>query len=99
MILKRPTLKLAHYFNNEEVTTSFSNTGKVIMPDEVVTYIDGFDFCVSTRKIQVCLCSFGDQLSISFTSPFVNTEVQKYFFRALTKQGIRVVLSTNLVEE
>ncbi|MBQ1273893.1 MAG: hypothetical protein U0L26_01210 [Cellulosilyticum sp.] len=99
LILKRPTLKLAHYFNNEEVTTSFSNTGKVIMPDEVVTYIDGFDFCVSTRKIQVCLCSFGDQLSISFTSPFVNTEVQKYFFRALTKQGIRVVLSTNLVEE
>lgn len=99
LILKKPTLKVAHYLNSKEVTTSFSNTGKVTMPEELTPYIDGFDMCVSTRKIQVCLCSFKDQLSISFTSPFVNTEVQKHFFRALTQQGIRVVLSTNLLEE
>ena len=99
LILKRPTLKLAHYLNNEEVTTSLSNIGKVTMPEELIPYIDGFDVCVSTRKIQVCLCSFGDQLSISFTSPFVTTEVQKHFFRALTSQGIRVVINTNLLEQ
>lgn len=98
LILKKPTLKIAHYLNNKEVTTSFSNIGKVTMPEEVIKYIDGFDVCVSTRKIQVCLCSFGDQLSISFTSPFISTEVQKHFFRALSGQGIRVVLSTNLTE-
>ena len=98
LILKKPTLKVAHYLNSKEVTTSFSNIGKVIMPDEVIKYIDGFDVCVSTRKIQVCLCSFGDQLSISFTSPFIGTEVQKHFFRELTNQGIDVVLSTNLLE-
>lgn len=98
LFLKGPTLKLAHHLSSEEVTTSFSNTGKVTMPDEVVRYIEGFDMCVSTRKIQVCLCSFGDQLSISFTSPFVNAEVQKHFFRTLTSKGIEVVLSTNLVE-
>ena len=99
LILKKPTLKLAHYFNNEEVTTSFSNTGKIVMPEKLIPYIDGFDMCVSTRKIQVCLCSFGDQLSISFTSPFVGTEVQKHFFRTLTKQGVKVIISTNLIEE
>lgn len=98
LFLKGPTLKLAHHFNSEEVTTSFSNIGKVTMPQEVEGYIDGFDFCVSTRKIQVCLCSFRDELSISFTSPFVNTEVQKHFFRALTANGIGVTLSTNLSE-
>lgn len=99
LFLKKPTLKIAHYLNSKEVTTSFSNIGKITMPDELIPYIDGFDVCVSTRKIQVCLCSFEDQLSISFTAPFVNTEVQKYFFRALAHQGIQVTLSTNLLEE
>ena len=99
LVLKKPTLKLAHYFNNEEVTTSFSNTGKIVMPEKLIPYIDGFDMCVSTKKIQVCLCSFGDQLSISFTSPFVGTEVQKHFFRTLTKQDVKVIISTNLIEE
>ena len=99
LIIKGVTLKLAHHLNSEEVTTSFSNTGKITMPEELRKYIDGFDFCVSTKKIQVCLCSFGDQLSISFTSPFINTEVQKHFFRTLTEQGIEVVLSTNLLDQ
>lgn len=68
------------------------------MPKELEPYIEGFDVCVSTKKIQVCLCSYGDQLSISFTSPFVSTEVQKHFFRELTSKGIDVTLSTNLMD-
>lgn len=98
LVLKKPTLKLAHYFNSEEVTTSFSNIGKVTMPKELESYIDGFDVYVSTKKIQICMCSYGDQLSISFTSPFVTTEVQKNFFRELTSKGIKVRISTNLTE-
>lgn len=99
LILKKPTLQLAHYFTNKEVTTSFSNIGKVTMPKELESYIDGFDVCVSTRKIQVCLCSYGDQLSISFTSPFVSTEVQKHFFRVLTSKGIGVTIHTNVSDK
>ena len=66
------------------------------MPDELIPYIKGFDMCVSTTKIQACLCSFGDRLSISFTSPLMSTEVQKHFFRELSHAGIKVTLSTNL---
>lgn len=98
LVLKKPTLQIAHHLTNEEVTTSFSNIGKVTMPKALEPYIDGFDVCVSTKKIQVCLCSYGDQLSISFTSPFISTEVQKHFFRELTSKGIGVTLSTNLMD-
>lgn len=98
LILKKPTLKIAHYFNNEAVTTSFSNVGKVEMPDLLKPYIEGFDMCVSTRKIQICLCSYGDTLSMSFTSSFRNTEVQKYFFRKLKEQGVPIVIHTNYYE-
>lgn len=96
LIIKRPTLQLAHYLNNKDVTSSFSNVGKVVMPKELIPYIDHFDMCVSTAKTQVCLCSFEDQLSITFSSSFINTEIQKYFFRELTNQGIHVTLSTNM---
>lgn len=99
LVLKKPTLQLAHHFTNKEVTTSFSNIGRVTMPKELEPYIDGFDVCVSTRKIQVCLCSYGDQLSISFTSPFVSTEVQKHFFRVLTSKGIGVTINTNVSDK
>lgn len=99
LIIKRPTLQLAHYLTNKDVTTSFSNTGKITMPSEVTSYIDCFDMCVSTTKIQACLCSFGDKLSISFTSPFISTDVQKHFFRELSNNGIHVTLATNLRDQ
>ncbi len=99
LVLKKPTLQLAHHFTSNEVTTSFSNIGKVTMPKELEPYIDGFDVCVSTKKIQVCLCSYKDQLSISFTSPFVSTEVQKHFFRVLTSRGVGVTINTNVLDK
>lgn len=98
LILKKPTLRFAHHLTSNEVTTSFSNIGKVTMPKELIPYIDAFDVCVSTTKVQVCLCSFGDKLSISFTSPFISSQVEKHFFRALTSSGIEVQLSTNIGE-
>lgn len=97
LILKKPTLQIAHTLNSREVTTSFSNVGRVTVQKELEPYIEGFDFCVSTTKIQVCMCSFKEQLSISFTSPFITTEVQKYFFRALSSEGIEVTISSNLI--
>ncbi|PHV72224.1 hypothetical protein CS063_01745 [Sporanaerobium hydrogeniformans] len=99
LILKKPTLWFAHHLTNNEVTTSFSNIGKITMPKELEPYIDVFDVYTSTTKVQVCLCSYGDKLSISFTSPFVNSEVQKHFFRTLTSRGIKVEISTNIITE
>lgn len=96
LFVKNPALKLAHHMNNKEVTTSLSNIGKVSMPKELEEYIDLFDVCVSTNKVQICMCSYQDKLSISFTSPFVSTEVQKNFFRELTARGVHVTVSTNI---
>lgn len=99
LVFKKPTLKFAHYLTNREITTSLSNIGIVTMPKEVEDYIDVFDIYVSTAKTQVCLCSFKDKLSISFTSPFINTEIQKNFFRELSSRGIPVSITTNILDK
>lgn len=96
LVLKKPTLRIAHHLATNEVTSSFSNIGKITMPKVVEEYIDAFDVYVSTTKVQICLCSYGDKLSISFTSPFVNSQVEKHFFRALSRKGMTVELSTNM---
>ena len=60
----------------------------VKLPPDLHPYIRSFDVCTSTNRLQACTCTFGDTLSISFTSPFVSTDIQKRFFRKLTAQGI-----------
>lgn len=69
------------------------------MPKEFEQYIDHFEVFVSTTRIQACICSYQDQLSISFTSPFKNTEIQKNFFRILTSNQISVKIISNLIDK
>ena len=48
--------------------------------------------------MQVCLCSYGDRLTMGFSAPFVDTSVQRHFFRQLTEMGIDVELTANVQE-
>lgn len=99
LFLKKIVLRIAHNQNYKEATSTISNIGRISMPREMEPYIDRFEVFISTARIQTCVCSFGDKLTISFTSPFTNTEIQKHFFRALTKAGIPVEIVSNLVNE
>ncbi len=95
LIIKKPILKIAHHIINKEVTSSLSNIGKIEVDKELEKYIEGFDMCVSTREVQICICSFLDEISISFTSPFISSSVEKYFFRELSNNGVDLIIKTN----
>ncbi len=97
LFLKDLGLKFAAYLNSLENTSSFSNLGIISMPEEMVPYIRLFDVFNSTSKMIVCLCSFEDQFVISFTSRFVNSNIQKHFFRALTSLSLKVEIRSNEV--
>lgn len=71
-------------------TAIFSNIGRIHMPDECRPYIDWFDFYTSTPKMEICMCSWEDKLTINFTSGYANTRIERNFFRMLTEQGISV---------
>lgn len=98
-VVKDIILKWAYDRSTTENTASLSNIGKVKMPKEFAQYIHLFDVFVSTKKIQICLCSYEDNLTLSFTSPFVSTEIQKEFFRTLTNMGIDVTISANKIDD
>ncbi|MCL2634003.1 MAG: hypothetical protein FWD34_05750 [Oscillospiraceae bacterium] len=93
--LKNLYLYNAHHSMSKESTAAVSNLGKVAMPDEAKEYIKLFDVISATNKIQACLCSYEDNMNISFTSPFVSTDIQREFFRQLTNMGVQVTISAN----
>ncbi|MGB4588640.1 MAG: hypothetical protein WBI17_05315 [Clostridiaceae bacterium] len=96
LTLKDYALKIANVIADRGVTSSISNIGRIVMPPEFTPYIHQFSICVSARRPQIVLCSYGDRLVISFTSPFQDTDVQRIFFQFLTGRGIDVEITTNL---
>ncbi len=78
-------------------TMTFSNVGIITMPDELKKYIKLVDVFTSTNSIQACMCTYEDNLVISFTSHFKSAEIQKNFFRELAKHTDNLVINANVI--
>lgn len=92
---KNLCLRIAHDYSMQETSGTFSNIGKATLPKEIEDHVRAFSFCCATKQIQVCAASFGDKLSVSFTSAYDNNNIPKTFFRKLTDIGIHVEISSN----
>ena len=69
------------------------------MPPQARPFVRGFDFCAATDSLQVCVASFEDTMSISFLSPFRETEIPRRFFRRLCENGVEVCIESNTIWE
>lgn len=67
------------------------------MPAQLARLIRRFDVFLSTQRLQVCMSSFGEELVITFTTPFVSPDVQRSFFRILSGMGLCATVTTNFV--
>ena len=95
LVLKDYILRFASFLSDRGITATLSNVGKVTIAKELAPYIYMFDCFVSARRPQICMCSFDDQLVVSFVSPFVGTDIQKNFFRMLTGEGVSISIASN----
>lgn len=95
LFIKDFVLKFINIVSDAGITASVSNIGKVTMTEEFKKYIHLFDIFISTTKIQICFCSYGEHLVLSFTSPYLNTEIQKNFFRMFAQWEIPVEITVN----
>jgi len=97
--IKDLCLKAAYRNSTKKTTAALSNVGIINMPKQLEEYIRCFHIMAGTSSLQVCIASFGDSLSVSFTSPFIDTDIQRCFFRRLTDMGIGVELTTNTMDD
>ncbi|WP_368645552.1 alcohol acetyltransferase [Alkalibacterium putridalgicola] len=95
--LKDGMLKLVNYFNNKNITVAMSNLGRVQLPEGMEQYVKQTFFYTAAVRPQFCLISYQDVLTISFTSPFVETDIHREFVRLLTEKNVKVTMDVNRV--
>ena len=98
LIIKIPSLRFANLRKARCMTMTFSNVGKIVMHERFSKYIRLFDLFNRSKKNQICVCSYLDKMVINFASPFINSDVQRCFFRELAQHDIRIEVTTNLYE-
>lgn len=99
VFIKDIVLKYCYNQSRKEQTIALSNIGIVEMPKELQKYIKLFDVFASTDCTQICMCSYLDNMSLSFTTHFVDSEIEKNFFKELSKNDMEVLINTNVVED
>ena len=90
--LKNRCIRAGAKMAEQEVTAVLSNMSVVKMPEEYVGYIERFGVYTSTNRSELCVCSFGDTLSLSFTSRYDSTNIQRNFYRILEELGATVTV-------
>lgn len=95
LAFKNLCMRIAGFMAGRASTAAISNLGKINMPEQAKAYIRLFDVFYTTKKLQICMCTYGKNMNISFTSPFLSADIQRNFFRKLTKMGIEVEITAN----
>lgn len=98
LFLKDITLRIFGRRSEQQMTAAFSNLGRITLPEPLADYVETFVVSASTNKLQVCLSTFHDQLTVTMTQPFAATDIPMSFFRGLTQLGAQVTIATNLYD-
>jgi hypothetical protein len=78
---------------------TISNLGKVVVPEEMMKYVDRIDFTPGPGPINKTGCSvtgFGDKLYITFGRLIHEAELERIFFTKLVRMGIHVTVESNI---
>lgn len=83
-------------------TSTISNLGVITLPESVKKHVSNFLFSLGvsyTARHSIAICSYQDKLNICFSRDFVETNIEKDFFRHLTAAGIAVEINSNYWED
>ena len=79
-------------------SAGLTNMGIMKVPEGMKPLIERFDIYMGqpfSRRTNCAVISFGDTLTVNFASSIVETDVERYFFRRLVRDGIHVKIESN----
>ncbi len=82
-------------------TVNLSNIGLTELPESITPYIKDVTFAIAPTfscNHQVGVIGYNDNLYVTFTRAYVETELEKFFIRYLTSNGVHVEVSSNYWE-
>lgn len=75
-------------YGARSITGIYSNVGIFKFPEEYGDYIQYFGFLASTYSMQLCSCSYKDNLVLGFTSKIPGDSIQRNFLKILKEKGL-----------
>ncbi len=96
LVIKDLFMKIADKFIDRSISTSISNVGRIKAAETFDQHIKQASICVSARAPKITFCSYQDRLVITFTSPYVETDIQREFFQFLSKKDIDIEITSNM---
>ncbi len=79
-------------------SAGLTNVGLVKLPKEMQPFVERFDVLMGqpfSARTNCAIVSFQNVLTVNFTSSIKETDIERYFFRKLVKDGIPVKIETN----
>ena len=95
LVLKDLIMIILQNVSMKRRTITLSNVGKIRMQPELAKFVELFDVFNSSSTRQVCLCTFGDNMVISFSGLLAEHTVERAFFRRLAQVDSGVLISAN----
>ena len=98
LFIKNKVMKYTYKLTRKKQTMGLSNVGKITLPLSCRSYIDKFIVMNSTDVLELCIISYEDEISMSFSSHFINSELEKNFFRLLKEYNLNITIYSNEIE-
>lgn len=98
LFLKKIAIRQVYNASAKANTTTVTNLGIIKTSEPYSQYIERFQAILSMSKgqnIKMTVCSYGENLTLTFSASVRNHNIQKMFFRRLTEDGINVTVETN----
>ncbi len=99
LFLKDPIIWLTFLLTREQTSTAVvSNLGVMKVPPEMTPFVDKFILvnCPGVRNGgRGAVVSFGNTLAMTFSNIFVESDLEREFFRMFVKMGIPVKIESN----
>ena len=86
--IKKYFLMIGANLGSRSITAVYSNIGIIRLPEEYREYIRHFGIFASTNSLQMCSCSYGDEMVLGFTSQIPDDSIQRNFRRMLSEEEI-----------
>lgn len=86
--IKKYFLMIGANLGSRSITAVYSNIGIIRLPEEYKEYIQHFGIFASTNSLQMCSCSYGDEMVLGFTSKIPDDSIQRNFQRMLGEENV-----------
>ena len=95
LFLKDFIMKTLQSVSMKRRTVTLSNVGRIAMAEPFASSIERFDVFNSSSSRQICMCTFGDNMTLTFSTIFAEHEVERAFFRRMAAVDPDIVVAAS----